>query len=80
MSDLGRCPLPLLGGLCHIGLDEQMVDGYKRMNNTTCRPRFTGKIGTGKRPQATNRIGKREGVYLDVLTLSMGEFSWKVGL
>ena len=25
LSDLGRCPFPLLGGLCHIGLEEQMV-------------------------------------------------------
>ena len=25
LSDLGRCPLPLLWGLCHIGLVEQMV-------------------------------------------------------
>ena len=40
----------------------------------------TGRIGTGKRPQAADRLGNREGAYPDVFTLSMGEFSWKVGL
>ncbi len=42
--------------------------------------RKTGQIGTGKKPQATNRLGNREGVYPDVLTLRMAEFLWKVGL
>ncbi len=42
--------------------------------------RDTGRIGTGDRPQATNRLGKREGVYLDVFTLRLGEFLWIVGL
>ena len=42
--------------------------------------RKTGQIGTGKRPQATNRLGNRESVYPNVFTLRMGEFSWKVGL
>ena len=35
---------------------------------------------TGKRPHATNRFGDREGVYLDVFTLRLGEFLWIVGL
>ena len=26
LADLGRCPLPLLGGLCHVGLVGLMVD------------------------------------------------------
>ena len=39
-----------------------------------------GQIGAGKRPQATNRLGRREGVYLDVFTLRLGEFLWIVGL
>ncbi len=42
--------------------------------------RDTGQIGTGDRPKATNRLGNSEGVYLDVFTLRMGEFSWIVGL
>ena len=40
----------------------------------------TGQIGTGKRPQATNRFGKKEDVYPDVFTLGWGEFLWTVGL
>ena len=40
----------------------------------------TGQTKTGKRPQATNRMGNREGVEPDVFTLRMGEFLWKVGL
>ncbi len=40
----------------------------------------TGQIGTGNRPQTTNRIGNREGVYLDVFTLRWGEFFWTLGL
>ena len=40
----------------------------------------TGWIGTGKRPQATNRLGNREGVYPNVFTLRQGELLWKVGL
>ena len=40
----------------------------------------TGRIETGKRPQATNRLGNRERVGPNVFTLSMGEFLWKVGL
>ncbi len=40
----------------------------------------TGQIGAGKRPHATNRLGKREGVYLDVFTLRLGECLWIVGL
>ena len=39
-----------------------------------------GQIGTGKRPQATNRLGNREGVYPNVFTLRMGEFLRKVGI
>ena len=42
--------------------------------------RETGRIGAGKSPQATNRLGNREGVYPDAFTLRLGEFSWKVGL
>ena len=42
--------------------------------------RVTGRIGTGKRPHATNRLGNREGVYPDVFTLGWGEFLWIVGL
>ena len=40
----------------------------------------TGRIRIVNRPQATNRLGKREGVYLNVFTLRLGEFSWIVGL
>ena len=38
------------------------------------------RIGAGKRPQATDRVGNGEGVYLDVFTLRLGEFLWIVGL
>jgi len=83
LADLGRCPLPPLGGLCHLGLVEQMVNQYKSRKesyndfppiNAACyitqhSNRDTGRIGAGKRPQATNRVGKREGVYLHVFTL-----------
>ena len=40
----------------------------------------TGQIGTGKKPQATNRLDNKARVELDVFTLSMGDFLWKVGL
>ena len=40
----------------------------------------TGRIETGKRPKAMNRLGNREGIEPDVFTLRWGEFSWKVGL
>ena len=33
-----------------------------------------------QKPQATNRLGNREGIRLNVFTLSLGEFSWKLGL
>ena len=39
-----------------------------------------GQIRTGKRPQATHRLGNRESVYPIVLTFRMGEFVWKVGI
>ena len=42
--------------------------------------RKTGRIGTGKRPQARNMLGNREGVYPDVFNLREREFLWKVGL
>ena len=40
----------------------------------------TSRIRTGKRPQATNRLGNSKGVYPDGFTLSIGEFLWIVGL
>ena len=42
--------------------------------------RKKGRIGTGKRPQATNRLDNKEVVYPDVFTLRLGEFLWKVAL
>ena len=33
-----------------------------------------------QKPQATNRLGNREGVEPNILTLRWGEFLWKVGI
>ena len=94
MADLGRCPLPLCGGLCHNGLVVLLVqeghgkdsyDGNCLRNGASyhvtqhANPKDRTNR-TGKRPQATNRLGNREGVYPNVFTLEWGEFSWKIGL
>ena len=77
-----------------MGLVEQMFNQYKSRKelyndfppiNATCQitqhpTQGIRGIGAGKKPQATNRLGKREGVYLDVFTLRWGEFLWIVGL
>ena len=51
-----------------------------RCNMTQHATLKAGRIGTGKRPQATNRLGDREGVYPNVFNLRMGEFLRTVGL
>ena len=33
-----------------------------------------------QKPQATHRLGNKEGIEPNVFTLRMGEFLWKVGL
>ena len=86
MADLGtssRCPcVEFFVTLDSDGLSTQVnkesYDGWPLID-ATCHitqhsDQDTGQIGAGKRPQSMNRIGKQEGVYLDVFNLSREHF------